>query len=166
MSGLLSAIVIFMIWKTPQLKSWNPNAAAEVVDNTALVCTTVCTGVGKWGELQGFSWGTLTNKQTNNNKESQWLLKASYVWSSMVTRWMGDCYVLGFVPAPRFLWSQILCKLYKTPLYETTNQGPPMCICIQKDHICTLKSMSYMSEFGGLWKHQNNPACTKISESS
>ena len=32
---------------------------------------------------------------------------------------------------------------------------------MQKDHIRTLKILQYMSEFGGLWKPQNNPACTK-----
>lgn len=34
-------------------------------------------------------------------------------------------------------------------------------IYIQKDHICTLKIMWSKSKFGGLWKHQINPACTK-----
>ena len=33
--------------------------------------------------------------------------------------------VLGFVPTLRFLWSQILCRLYGSPLDETINQGPP-----------------------------------------
>ena len=37
----------------------------------------------------------------------------------------------------------------------------PVCIHIQKDHICTLKILQPTSEFGGLWKHWNNPACTK-----
>ena len=31
---------------------------------------------------------------------------------------------------------------------------PPMCVC-------TLNIVWSMSEFGGLWKHQNNTACTK-----
>ena len=32
---------------------------------------------------------------------------------------------------------------------------------MQKDHIRTLKILQPMSEFGGLWKHSNNPTCTK-----
>ena len=36
-----------------------------------------------------------------------------------------------------------------------------MCICMQQDHIRMLKILWFMSEFGGLWKEQNNPACTK-----
>ena len=51
--------------------------------------------------------------------------------------------------SPRFLQNQILCRLYK-PL-------SPM----SKDHIHKLKILSTLSEFGGLRKHQNNPACTK-----
>ena len=38
-----------------------------------------------------------------------------------------------------------------------------MCrICMQKDHLRTLKILQATSEFGGLWKHQNNLACTKL----
>ena len=37
-----------------------------------------------------------------------------------------------------------------------------MCISMQKiSHICLLKIMQTTSEFGGLWKLQNNPSCTK-----
>ena len=36
--------------------------------------------------------------------------KASQVPSSVVTKWMGDCYMLGFASALRFLWSQILAS--------------------------------------------------------
>ena len=66
--------------------------------------------------------------------------------------------VLGLAPALRFLWSPILCWLYKSP---STMSPVCMYICMQKDHICTLKIMQSMSEFSGLWKQQNNPACTK-----
>ena len=39
---------------------------------------------------------------------------------------MGDRYVvLGFAPALRFLWSQIMCRLYKGPTDEIINLGPP-----------------------------------------
>ena len=72
---------------------------------------------------------------------------------------MGDRYGLGF--ALRFLWSQILWSLHKSSLDETINQGPPMCICMQKDHVSMLKILQSTSKFGGLWKQQNNPACTK-----
>ena len=64
---------------------------------------------------------------------------------------MGDRYVLGFAPAPGFPQSQILCKIYKGPSDETS----PSCV-----YICTHAKRS-LSEFGGLWKHQNNPACTE-----
>ena len=33
-------------------------------------------------------------------------------------------------------------------------------IQLLKEHIHKLKVMQSMSLFGGLWKHQNNPACT------
>ena len=36
-----------------------------------------------------------------------------------------------------------------------------MCARMRKDDIRTLKILKSMSEFGGLWKHQNKPACTK-----
>ena len=41
-----------------------------------------------------------------------------------------------------------------------------MCIRMQNDHIyMMLKILQPMSEFGGLWKHRNNPACTKSVKS-
>ena len=36
-----------------------------------------------------------------------------------------------------------------------------LCIRLLKDHTRTLKILESMSEFGGLWKHQNNPACAE-----
>ena len=36
-----------------------------------------------------------------------------------------------------------------------------MCIHMQKEHIRMLKILLSMSEFGGLWKQQNNSACTE-----
>ena len=36
-----------------------------------------------------------------------------------------------------------------------------MCICMLKGHLHTLKILESMSEFDGLWKHENNPANTK-----
>ena len=67
---------------------------------------------------------------------------------------MGDRYVLGFAPALRFLWSQIL---YKSPSDETINRAPPCVYKCKKDHIRAMK----MSEFGGLCQQQNNPARTE-----
>ena len=43
----------------------------------------------------------------------------------MVSKWMGDCYVLGFVSALRIvLWSKILCRLCKSPSDETKLRSP------------------------------------------
>ena len=55
----------------------------------------------------------------------------------MATKWMGDRYVLGFAPALRFLLSQILCRLYKSPSDETINRGPP-CVyaCKKIAYVC------------------------------
>ena len=44
---------------------------------------------------------------------------------SVVTKWIGDRYVLGFSPDLRFLRSQILCRLYNSPSDETINRVPP-----------------------------------------
>ena len=35
-----------------------------------------------------------------------------------------------------------------------------MCIRMPNDHMRSLKALQSMSELGGLWQHQNNPACT------
>ena len=51
-------------------------------------------------------------------------------------------------------------RLYRSPLDETINRGPP-CVRVQKDPTCSLKILWSMSECGGLGKHQNNPACTQ-----
>ena len=43
-----------------------------------------------------------------------------------------------------------------------------MCVdtyACKRDPILTLKVLQSMSEFGGLRKHQNNPACTKSVKS-
>ena len=60
--------------------------------------------------------------------------QSSARWS-VVTKWMGGSYVLGFAPFLRFLRSQILCRLYKYAWDETTNRGPPCacalaCVCV------------------------------------
>ena len=87
----------------------------------------------------------------------------------VVATWMGDRYMLGFAPTLTFLHSQILCTLQMF-LGEIINiKQSPLCVCVcvcvyiicmQKGHMHTLKSLWTMSEFSGLWKHQNNPECT------
>ena len=54
---------------------------------------------------------------------------------------------------------QTLQKLFRC------NLRSPICIRMQKDHIRKLKILQPMPEFGGLCKHQNNPACTKSVKS-
>ena len=44
---------------------------------------------------------------------------------------MWDHHVLGFVLFLRFLWSQILCRLYKCPLDEYINVPPCVYTCKQ-----------------------------------
>ena len=39
---------------------------------------------------------------------------------------------------------------------QTINVGTPMCIQLQKDHICTSKSLYSMLEFSGLIETNNN----------
>ena len=64
---------------------------------------------------------------------------------------MGDHYVLVFVPALRFLQSQILCRLYESPSDETINRGPPVCIHMQTDPVVHVK-VRWIMEL----KHQND----------
>ena len=40
-----------------------------------------------------------------------------------------------------------------------------MCIWMQINRVHSLKILQSISEFGGLWKHQNNPACTQSVKS-
>ena len=119
------------------------------------VCMYVCMYVGMYVCMY------VCIRRVSGAEQKYSLSKAKVKHGRVVTKWMCDRYVLGFAPALRFLRSQILCRLYKSPSGETINRGPPVCIRMQKDHIRTLKILWSMSEFGGLWKHQNNPACTK-----
>ena len=59
--------------------------------------------------------------ESTAQSKSTYSQKPSQAQSSVVTVWMGDHYVLGFAPAPRILWREILCRLYKNPLDETVN---------------------------------------------
>ena len=62
--------------------------------------------------------------------ESQ--VKHNWAWSPH--GWV--IYVLGFMQTLRFLWVQILCRLYKGPSDETINRGP-MCVFACKKIIYT-----------------------------
>ena len=52
--------------------------------------------------------------------------------SSVVIKWMGGRYVLGFATSLRFFRSQILCRLYKRPSDETKPRPPPPPMYTQK----------------------------------
>ena len=69
--------------------------------------------------------------------------------------------MLGFAPALRFRHSQILCRLYKSPSEETINRGPPCVSQAKRSHTHVKDPVVHV---GGLWKHQNNPSCTKMTK--
>ena len=47
-------------------------------------------------------------------------------------------------------------------MYTYTKNRGPKCVYVYKKISYThVKILQSMSEFGGLWKHQNNLACTK-----
>ena len=48
---------------------------------------------------------------------------------------MGDHYVLCFAGALRFLWSQMLCRLYNSSLDETITQGPLYVYACKMSHV-------------------------------
>ena len=52
--------------------------------------------------------------QTASGTEQEHPFSKAKAQLSVVTKWMGDCYVPGFLPTLRFLWSQILCRLKKS----------------------------------------------------
>ena len=113
--------------------------------------------VADWAINQPWQW----LKRISCAEQEQSLLKDTAL--CVVTTCMGDCHMFGFLL--RFLYQvRILCRLCKSPVEENVNQGAPCIIRIymQTDHICMLKSCSpLMSELGGLWKHWNNPPCSK-----
>ena len=98
---------------------------------------------------------TLSYRTASVSSQWQWQMeiesvvqsKSTRSRSSVVTKWMGDRYVLVFAPALRFLRSQILCRLHKSPSDETVSRVPPpplpppspVSIRMQKDHIHMLK---------------------------
>ena len=84
-------------------------------------------------------------------------LSKSKGWAPLgvVTTWTADHYVLGFA------FSQSLCKSTHRRDNSNFSSAPRVYIHMQKVHIRTLKILQSLSEFRGLWKHPNNPACTK-----
>ena len=98
--------------------------------------------------------------------EQTWVQKFTILLNGL--KKIDACYVIGFVPFLRFLWSQILCILYKSPLDETANRGPPsVYTCKKKDHIHVLKILGvrvrvqWIVETTKLTQH-----ALKVSESS
>jgi len=82
---------------------------------------------------------------------------------------------LGFAPALRFLRSQILCRLYKSPSDETINRGPPCvyackkitntCVGNNKTTQRALKCVSLHNvEVGHYTKEEEEP-CSRIGHS-
>ena len=84
---------------------------------------------------------------------------------SMVTTRKGGHYMLSFVPTPRSLKCQILCRLYKSPLDGTINQGSPVCIHVQTDHIRTLKNFYPCHNFSQV-NAERTQCVVVVSESS
>ena len=83
----------------------------------------------------------------------------SAVWRrncNYLLNWVADRYVLGFAPAtgisPEPDSVQTLQKSFR---WNCSSTEVPPCVYAYE------KILWSMSEFGGVWKHQNNPACTK-----
>ena len=78
---------------------------------------------------------------------------------------MGDQCVLGFLGTPWDFSGVKFCADSTEVFWMTRDHKPmsPVCIGMQKDHTRTLKILQSTSEFGGLWKHPNNPACTNTN---
>ena len=69
---------------------------------------------------------------------------------SMITIWIDNHYVLGFVPALRTLPSQILSSFYRRPLDETINWSP---VCIHTLFFFNgYMLLTLRLEFSGLWE--------------
>ena len=58
-----------------------------------------------------------------------------------------------------------VCVCVWSPSDTRRTINSSVCIRMQKDHIRTLKILQSTSEFGGLWKHRNNPVCAKSDKS-
>ena len=54
----------------------------------------------------------------------------------------------------------------QNPLDETINRAPSCEYTYRKDHIRAIKILQSMSEFGGLWQQQDNPARTERNDSN
>ena len=84
--------------------------------------------------------------------------------SSVVTIWMGDHYVLGFVPTQRILRREILYRLYKSPLDETINWGPPCAYACKKITNTCSRICSPCRNLVDYGNTKNSPACSKTRE--
>ena len=88
-SGMLSAIVIFITWQTP--KFWSLTAAAWMACNNAPIWMTICTGAGKWlhtqlpqpglGQPLGCSWRTPDTNKPAENQTLAHKVKISFLFS-------------------------------------------------------------------------------------
>lgn len=66
-----------------------------------------CSGEGEW-----CWWDAAEVCWVNDTERDHSLLQAkSEAWSNMLTTWLGDRYMLVFVPALRFYWIHIQCWL-------------------------------------------------------
>ena len=72
----------------------------------------------------------------------QELVSQIQVQFSVITAWMGDCHMLGFVLTALFPQSQVLCRLYKNHSKENMNWDPPCALYTCKIYyIRMLKSL-------------------------
>ena len=61
---------------------------------------------------------------------------------------------------PRSLWSVLLCRFCKRSLRMRLWAEFP-CVSTYPKRPRWKQTLQFMSQFGGLWKRQNNPACTE-----
>jgi len=86
---------------------------------------------------------------------------------------MGDCYVLGSVPVPRFLQTSCVQTLQKSfgwdrvklPRVHTQAKSSHVHTQAKRSHV-HVKDPAGQVRSGGLWKHQNNPHALKKQSAS
>ena len=131
-------------WLRRSPSGWWGSSVASCLTNFRVKASSLPRGVGGGEGGEAESCFRLSASQTPSNGSKHpssknaspslvyWLHRwwlgssvASYLTIySVVTTWMGDRYVLGFAPAPRFIRSQSLCRLDKSPSDETVDRGP------------------------------------------
>ena len=82
----------------------------------------VCHCFVLWASLRQTAGGVSGMEQEHSLSKAR--VKHNQAWSPNGWVTIKRHYVLGFALTLRFVWSQ-LCSLYKGPLDETINQGPP-----------------------------------------